>query len=51
LPLISRNTQRRWIAVSKLKPAIGESGWSLIVVSFLHLQGPARQAGVVAGLP
>jgi hypothetical protein len=33
-PLMSRNTQRRWIVLSTLKPASGESGWS-VIVSFL----------------
>jgi hypothetical protein len=44
LPLISRNTQRRWIAVSRLKPAHGEFGWSVIGVSFLCLQPQFDQA-------
>src|SRR5260370_30005778 len=33
LALISRNTQRRWIALSKLNPASRELGWSVMGLS------------------
>ena len=43
LALISRNTQRRWIALSRLNPASRELGWSVMVLS-RRLQPPFRQA-------
>ena len=43
LALISRNTQRRWIALSRLNPASPELGWSVMVLS-RRLQPPFRQA-------
>jgi hypothetical protein len=44
LALISRNTHRRRIVASRLKPASGESGLSVMTVSFLHLQPELNQA-------